>query len=102
MKYATRSQRNLVPIPREQGVALFQAAKEWVKARLADGTLDCVYSFADLSGGLAIGNADSHEELMDRILDYPMYPFFDWEVEPLCDFSHSMDRLIEWWQTLPG
>lgn len=102
MKYLVTSQLGARPIPRELGVRLYQAAKEWLKARLAEGKLDCTYIFPDLSGGLAIANADSHEEVLDDLLDYPLYPFFDWEVTPVCDWSHSFDKLIEYFQKVAG
>lgn len=102
MKYLVTSQLGARPIPREQGVGLYQAAKEWLKARLADGRLDCHFPFANLSGGFAIANADSHEEVLEELLDFPLYPFFDWEVTPLCDWSHSFDKLIEYFQKVAG
>jgi muconolactone delta-isomerase len=95
MKYLILSQRNAVPIPPGQVVALFQAAKLWLKASQAEGRLDCYYAFADTRGTFAITNADSHEEVWDGILDYPLYMFFDWEVEPLCDPDHALDKLID-------
>lgn len=102
MKFFVRSQRNQVPMPSERAVGLYQAAKEWVNARVADGTLDSAYSFSDLSGGMSVGTADSHEELLDLLVDYPLWPFFSWEMKPLCDFSHSMDKLTEFAEKLGG
>ncbi len=101
MKYLTTGRTGRVPIPPEMGVALYQATTAWVNAKLADGTIDCHYVFADLSGGFAIGNADSHEEMMGNLLSYPLYPFFDWETIPLADWSHSYEKLIEYFQQLP-
>ena len=102
MKYLVIGKRNLVPMEPQMAVGLYQAAKQYSNARLADGTLDCQYTFADLSGGCGITNADSHEEAHDRLVDYPLFPFFDWEVTPLCDWSHNHDKVIEFFQKLGG
>lgn len=100
MKYMVIGTRNLVPMEPAMAVNLFQAAKEWVKARLADGTLDLHYFHVDTSGGFTISNADSHEEVMDRLVDYPLYVFFDWEVICLVDWSHGYDKMIELFQNI--
>lgn len=77
MKYLVINRRNAMPIPPEQAATLFQAAKFWLKTRQAEGGIDCYYIFADTKGGLTISNADSHEEVYDHILDFPLYMFFD-------------------------
>jgi muconolactone delta-isomerase len=100
MKYLITAQAGQVPP--ELGVDVYRAAKAWMNAKLADGSLDFHYVFADLTGGLVIANADSHEEVLDRILDFPLYPFFQWEVDALCDWSHSYDKIIGLYQRLSG
>jgi len=102
MKFFVRSQRNVVPMPPERAVGLYQGAKAWINTRVADGTIDCVYSFSDLSGGMSIGNADSPEELLDLLVDYPLWPFFGWEIKPVSDFDHAMDKLTEFAKKLAG
>ncbi len=102
MKYLIIATQNLVPMEPAAAVGLNQAAKQWSNARLADGTLDCQYNFVDLSGGCVTINADSHEEVMDNLLDYPLFPFFDWDVKPLADWSHAHDKWIEYFQKLSG
>ena len=101
MKYLiTARQRRSVPP--EQAVSLFQAAREWLSAQLADGRLDCNYVFADTSGGCGILNADSHEEAFDTLLAHPLNPFFDWEIKALCDWGHGIDKVIEFYQKRIG
>jgi muconolactone delta-isomerase len=100
MKHLVIGTRNLVPMEPATAVGLYQAAKQWTNAQLADGRLDCQYNFVDLGGGCAIVNADSHEEVLERLLDYPLFAFFDWEVKPLADWSHAHDKLIEFFQKL--
>ncbi len=65
--------------------------------RCSDGTFDCHYAFVDL-GGLTIANAESSEAIFDMILDYPLYPFFEWEVTALCNWEQSYDKNIEYFK----
>jgi muconolactone delta-isomerase len=102
MKFLVMGKRNLVPMEPKMAVGLVQAAKENTEAQLAAGTLDVSYMFADGSGGFVIANADSHEEALDRLMDFPMYVFLDWEVKPLVDSSHTYDKLRELFQKMSG
>ena len=65
MKYLviTSSRGNLPP---ERAGAIFQAGKDWLNARVADGTLDFVHGFP-AGGGVAIASAESHEAFMEQI-----------------------------------
>jgi muconolactone delta-isomerase len=100
MKYLITAQRNLAPMEPKMAIGLCQATKQWVSAELAAGRLDLMYLHADGSGGLGIANQDSHEEVYDKLLDFPMYAFMDWEVIPLVDWSHGYDKLIELFQKI--
>jgi len=95
MKYMVIGTRNLVPMEPKMAIGLFQAAKQYTNAGLADGKIDLHYVHADTGGGFIISNAASHEEVYDRLLEYPLYPFFDWEVIGLVDWSHAYDKSIE-------
>ena len=101
MKYLVTARPGTTTIKLKYGARVFKAAKEWADARLADGTFECHYGFSDL-GALAIVNADSHEALLDGILDCPVYPFFDWQVEALCDWQHTYDKNIAYFERLAG
>ena len=94
MKYLVTALSGNTPIPPEQAVELYQAADKWIQERLAEGRLDCIYAFAD-SGGISIGNGNSHEEVFGTLLTYPLYPYFRWEVKPLCDWGHTSGMIIE-------
>jgi hypothetical protein len=94
MKYLVTARPGTTPIPPDQIADLYQAALEWGKAALADGRADCLYTFAD-GGGIAIGNAESHEAVFGMLLSYPMYPFFEWEVKPLCDWGQTFQMILE-------
>jgi len=78
----------------ENPLAAYEAAKEYFNAMLADGTLDCVYVFVT-AGGVTIANADSHEELWEKITASPLFPFLEWEAHALADFSYTFDKTIE-------
>jgi hypothetical protein len=101
MKYLVTARPGTTTIKVKYGARVFEAAKEWAKARLADGTFDCHYGFSDL-GALGIVNADSHEALLDAIIECPVYPFFEWEVKALCDWNHTYDKNIEYFKKLAG
>ena len=101
MKFLITGRLERAPIPPDRGAALLQAAKEWVNARIADGTIECHYVFPE-GGGFTISNADSHEAVRDALLDYPLYPFMFWEVKPLCDWSQSYDKYIELYKKVAG
>jgi len=102
MKYLVMARTGVAPIPPEKAPDLFKAAKEWIKTRLASGKHDCHFMFSQGGAGFSIVNANSHEELMDEILDYPLYPFLHWEVNALCDSDHSYEALVKLWQKLAG
>jgi len=68
--------------------------KAWVKDKLADGTLDCAYSFPS-GGGFFIFNADSHEDLMQQLIDLPIRPLSEFEIHPICDFNQATDMVVE-------
>ena len=90
------------PLPgaprQENPVAVLQAGKEWIDARLADGSLDCAYNVIGPKqgmSGVAIANADSHEALTELVLSFPAYAFCDLEILPLSDLDHFLGKAIE-------
>ncbi len=89
----------------ENPVASYRTGKEWINARLADGSVDCAYNVIGSKqgiGGVAIANADSHEALTELVLSFPQYPFFDLEILPLSDLDHFLERVIEMMQKSMG
>jgi len=99
MKYLITAKPGTTPIPREQGAVLLQAGLDWLNARLADGTLDNAYNIIG-GGGTGIGNAETHEELLGFLLEYPLYPFFSWEITPLLDLDESLKGYIALYKRL--
>ena len=87
------------PMPPQQAVNTLQASKEWMKARIADGIVECHHVILG-SGGFTVSNADSHEAVMDGLLEYPLPSFTTWKVKPLCGWSHGYNNFIELWRRL--
>jgi hypothetical protein len=66
---------------------------EWIQTKVDDGTFECVYAFPE-GGGCSIGQNDSHEQLMEQLMDYPLSPFVDYEVHPLVELDAAFQRFI--------
>lgn len=81
------------PGPMPPPLEAVQAAQAWIQDRLDDGTFETVYAFPH-GGGMSISDSASAEELMDRLLDYPLSPFVDYAVEPLVDLGAAFTRII--------
>ena len=88
-------------LPPKQIAALLQAARKYMNALLADGTADCAFTFPD-GAGVAILNADTHEALMDLLLEFPLYTLSVWDIKPLCDIDHFYDKFLEVLQEQKG
>ena len=99
MKYLITAIPGPTQMPSEHGVALLQAGLAWIKSKLADGSLDCTYNYFG-GGGIAIGNADSHEQILADLLEYPLYPFFEWDVTPLLDLDTTLEQYVGFYQRI--
>ncbi len=93
---ATRPLGNLPP---EAAGPLFQAAKQWLSDKTKEGIIDAVYGYQE-GGGLTIANADSHEDLMNTVRGFPLFPFVAWEIRPLVDINKSLDSAVEMFQKM--
>ena len=80
-------------LPPEAAGALFEAAREWIDGNKKDGIIESQYAFL-AGGGVTISNADSHEQLMNEIREFPLFPFISWDVRPLVDINQSFDSAI--------
>jgi hypothetical protein len=83
----------VTPGPMPPPIDLVRSAQEWLQAKLDDGTFECVYAFPQ-GGGCSIGENDSHEELMEQLMEYPLSPFVDYDVKPLVELDAAFDRFI--------
>ena len=72
---------------------LVRSAREWLQSKVDDGTLECVYAFPH-GGGCSIGEYDSHEDLMEQLMEYPLSPFVDYETVALVEMDAAFDRFI--------
>jgi hypothetical protein len=88
MKYLVTAKPGPLPPSPEQ----FDAAFEWLEAKLAEGTFDCLYGFLE-GGGFSVSNADSHLDALELMTDYPLYGLVTWEVHPVLDFKEGADTL---------
>lgn len=88
MKYLMIARPGPMPPSPEQ----FDAAFDWLQARLDDGTLDCLYGFLE-GGGMAIGNAASHAKALEQMAGYPLYGLVTWEVKPLLAFGEGEETV---------
>jgi hypothetical protein len=88
MKYLVNATPGPLPPSPEQ----FDAALEWIEARLADETFDCIYGFLE-GGGIAVTNAADNAALLERMTEYPLYGLVQWDVKPLLEFREG-DELV--------
>lgn len=89
MKYLVTAK----PGPMPPSVELVRQSQDWLNERLDDGTFEACYAFPG-GGGLTIGENDSPEELMERLMEYPLSPFVEYDIEPLVELDAAFDRFI--------
>ena len=82
-------------LPQDEAANIGAAAKAYIQDKVADGTIDCSYFVGHGGHGIAIMNADSHEQLMRDIHGYPTAPFLDFTVAPLVDAEVGWDILLQ-------
>jgi hypothetical protein len=89
MKFLTVVKPGPMPPP----VDAVRAARDWINQRVSDGTFEVVYGFPT-GGGMSIGESQTAEEMLERLLDYPLTPFVDYEVKPLIEVDAVFERMI--------
>jgi len=88
MKYYVSARPGPMPPSPEQ----FDAAMAWLENKSTDGTFDCIFGFME-GGGFGVVNADSHRQVLDLMVDYPLFGMVTWEVHPLLQFREGADML---------
>jgi hypothetical protein len=83
----------VTPGPMPPPIELVRSAREWIQARVDDGTFEAVYAFPQ-GGGFSIGENDSFEQLMEQLMDYPLSPFVEYDVKPLVELDAAFERFI--------
>jgi muconolactone delta-isomerase len=81
--------RQVAPMPPGAIAEVLSAQRDWLNAKLDDGTVDCAYGFVG-GGGMGIVNADSVEEVHALIVGSPGFPIGDNEIRPLGDLNETM------------
>jgi len=75
------------------GLSGNKAAIAYIAEMQKKGTLEFGYAFVT-GGGIGILNVAAHEELWEVLYNYPLYPLFQWQVEPLADVAQIFSRAI--------
>ena len=88
MKYYVAARPGPMPPSPEQ----FDAAIEWLDAKVQDGTFDCIFGFME-GGGFSVLNADSHREVLNVMAEYPLFGLVTWDVQPLLEFKEGIDTV---------
>src|SRR5260370_15631698 len=73
---------------------LIRAQKEGLLGAIKRGDADCAYAFVG-GGGISILNANSADEVNQRLFGSPLGFFYDFEVHALADYSTFMDSAAE-------
>ena len=94
MKYLVIGNQAIMASEHKAQMDFLLRTKEWVNTKLADGTLDCAYSFP-AGGGFFIFNADSNEGLTKLLVDFPLRPLTEFEIHALCDFNVATDMVVD-------
>lgn len=75
-------------------VEMIRAHKEVVLSAVKRGEADCTYAFLG-GGGFSIQNANSTEELNQRLMGSPLGLFYEFDVRALTDYGKFMDIVAE-------
>ncbi len=94
-KYLILMKHRREATPPADPIVADKAAREGLKAALADGRMDCVYQFADGRRAVSIVNAESAEAVWEMLTSYPLYSVQDYEVHPLVDIDFVFNKALE-------
>jgi muconolactone delta-isomerase len=93
MKFLVMVTPREVPMPPGVLGDLLTAQKDWLKQRLADGTVESLYGFVG-GGGMGIVNVHSHEQMHELLVGSPAFPITDFEITAIGDFEATIDAGI--------
>lgn len=97
MKFLVVAKPGGQPLAPEKAQEAYKAAHAYGNKYLEDGTYDCLYAFFG-GGGFAITNAESADEVYRILIQYPMYPNFEWKVTPLLDWNKTFESVFNTFQ----
>jgi hypothetical protein len=73
---------------------MIRAHKEVVQNAVKRGEADCTYAFLG-GGGFSIQNANSAEDLNQRLMGSPLALFYEFDVRALTDYGKFMDTVAQ-------
>jgi hypothetical protein len=94
MKYLVVSRRSTPAAEHQSQIRFLETANNWVNNRMKDGTVEAAYSFAT-GGGFFIINAESNEELMQILVDFPLRPLAELDIDPITEFTKATKITID-------
>lgn len=71
-----------------------EASVKQMDEHCAKGVFDCTY-IGPVGTGITIVNAQSHEQLLEILIGFPMHAFLDFEVLPLSDYKKGSTKFLE-------
>ena len=72
---------------------LIREQKQGVAEAIKAGTIDCIYAFPGGGGNVGIVNADSAEQLNERLMATPLFLYSEYEVRALTDYNKYMENV---------
>lgn len=94
MKYLVIGNQVIMASEHRGQSAFLKKANKWIEEMTEKGVIDCAYSFPS-GGGFFIFNANSHEHLMEILIEFPLRPLSEFEVHAIADFTTSNDIVIK-------
>jgi muconolactone delta-isomerase len=94
--------KQTTPMPPEMVPALFAAMKAFSARYTASGKIEQSWSFAGLSGGGAILDVASPEELDEIMAEFPLGPFSQIEIYGLVHLDKSLDAAAKAFEATMG
>ena len=94
MKYLVSGKQTIYPDDYETKVDFLRKSQEWLTAKMAEGIVESAYSYT-AGGGFIIFDVTSHEELVTQLIDFPLYPLSEFNVEPIIEFNANSDIIVE-------
>ena len=94
MKYIASGKQTIYPDDYKTKVAFLRQSQKWLEAKMAEGIVESAYSYT-AGGGFIIFNVTSHEELVTQLIDFPMFPLSEFDVDPIIEFNKNSKLVIE-------
>ena len=94
--------KQTTPMPPEMVPGLFAAMKAFSDRYTESGKVEQSWSFAGLSGGGAILNVGSLEELDEIMAEFPLRPFSHIEIYGLVHLHKSLDTASKAFEAMTG